>query len=81
MKATTGAQSNEELMQRLSDPQKKFRPTTNMNKTGNMTALRLTYNDAKQYAMGTTTRNREIKSAYSRAAGSKARNIPVAKPS
>jgi len=41
-----------------------------MNNTGKMTALKLTYEDSKQYQMGVTrggkpgSRNREIKTAY-----------------
>lgn len=34
MKKACGAQSKEELMQRLADPRQKFRPSTNMNNTG-----------------------------------------------
>lgn len=67
MKKACGAASREELMQRLADPPRKFRPSTNMNSTGKMTALKLTYEDAKQYQMGVTrgnSRNREIKTAY-----------------
>ena len=39
MKKACGAVSREELMQRLADPPKKFRPSTNMNQSGKMTAL------------------------------------------
>ena len=67
MKKACGAVSREELMQRLADPPKKFRPSTNMNQSGKMTALKLTYEDSKQYQMGVSrvkSRNREIKTAY-----------------
>lgn len=67
MKKACGAVSREELMQRLADPPKKFRPSTNMNQSGKMTALKLTYEDSKQYQMGVCrvkSRNREIKTAY-----------------
>jgi len=36
-----------------------------MNKTGKMTALKLTYNNARQFQMGQPQRrNRQLKSAY-----------------
>ena len=63
MKKACGALSKEELMQRLGDPPKKFRPSTNMNSSGNMAALKLTYEDSKQYGMG-VARHRQIKTAY-----------------
>ena len=47
LKRTSGAISKEDLMQRLADPPRKFRPSTNMNKSGNMTALKMTYVDSK----------------------------------
>lgn len=63
MKKACGALSKEELMQRLADPPKKHRPSTNMNSTGYMQALKLTYEDSKQYGMG-VSRNRALKTAY-----------------
>ena len=47
MKKACGAVSKEDLMQKLADPPRKFRPTTNMNNSGKMTALKLTYEDSK----------------------------------
>ena len=47
MKKACGAVSREELMQRLADPPRKFRPSTNMNNSGKMTALKLTYEDTR----------------------------------
>ena len=64
MKKACGALSKEELMQRLADPPKNHRPSTNMNSTGNMQALKLTYEDSKQYGMGVASRNRQLKTAY-----------------
>jgi len=43
MKHAMGAISDQELLQKLADPPKHNRPSTNMNKSGNLRALKLTY--------------------------------------
>ena len=43
LKKESGAISKNDLIQRLADPPRKFRPSTNMNRTGHMTALNMTY--------------------------------------
>ena len=54
MKRACNLDSDAQLVQRLVDPPKRHRPSTNMNRSGNMTCLRLTYQNQKQVAMGTT---------------------------
>lgn len=74
MKQAHGCQGREELVQRLADPPRPFRPTTNMNKTGKMTALRLTYEDAPQFSCGQPkARKKQIQTAY--AANKKMLNV------
>ena len=43
LKQVNGALSKHDLIQKLEDPPRKFKPHTNMNKTGKMTTLKLTY--------------------------------------
>lgn len=52
--------SKYELMQKLLDPPKKFKPSTNMNDSGKMTALRMTYKNKNH----TETNGKRIQSAY-----------------
>jgi hypothetical protein len=44
-----GALSKQDLVQKLVDPPKKFKPSTTMNRTGGMTTLKLTYQNAPQF--------------------------------
>jgi hypothetical protein len=72
LKGASGAVSREDLMQKLCDPPKIFRPSTNMNTTGNLTAINLTYKDTRQFEKGVSRlRNRQIKGAYSSAVADK----------
>ena len=45
MRRELHATSRIDLLQRLADPPKKFRPSTNMNSSGKMIAVNLAYKD------------------------------------
>ena len=64
LQSHSNAISREQLIQKLVDPPRRFRPSTNMNKTGQMTALRLTYEDSRQYEMGVSKNVSEVRTAY-----------------
>lgn len=64
LKQALGAISDNDLLQKLHDPPKQNRPSTNMNRTGGMQALKLTYCNQKQYELGTCNRSKPMRTAY-----------------